>query len=283
MSTFLDDLERELLAAHPRRRSARRRATAGRIAATAPVVLVVLLTLAGAGAFLLSVRGEDAARPVATSPEPPPAAFAADLPAEGVAVLNGTTVAGLGGKVSDLIGAGGPNRPRDEVGNAPTGEVTRTRVAFAEGHREAARRVAFRLGGIARPLDAKLRAAAPEGAALVVVVGRDLLRVRSGTLRPPGEGGVARGNAGIVERSGPDVVSVDAFVTPAPNYAIWLLTERGDATLVGFAADPVRAQRRLHGTREIRVPAGTRKLIVTREKNPQPRRPARALLEATLR
>lgn len=283
MSTFLDDLERELLAAHPRRRSARRRATAGRIAATAPLVLVVLLTLAGAGAFLLSVGGEDAARPGATSPEPPPpAGFAADLPMQGVAVLNGTAEAGLGRKVADLLGTGGSARPRDTVENAPPPTVRRTRVEYADGHREAARRVAFRLRAIARPIDADLRAIAGD-AAIVVVVGEDLRRVRSGTLRSPTEGGRARGIAGIVERDGNAVVSVDAAPSPGSVYAIWMLTERGSATLVGFAAEPLRPQRRLHGTREMRIPSGVRKIIVTRETNPQPRRPARPVLEATLR
>ena len=284
MSTFLDDLERELLAAHPRRRAARRRATAGRALRAAPVALLLLV----AGAFVVTVGGEDASRPV--SDTPPREDFAPDLPEEPVAVLNGSTRTGLARMVADALGVAGPGRPRDELGNAPPPQVRRTLVEYAPGHEDVALRMGNRLGAVVRPITPGVRAATGD-AAVAVVAGSEIRRVRSGTLRPPGERGAAHGSAAIVDRGRDSRVSVDAVVPAGGRYGVWIVlasrstdVRPGRALFVGFAEKSGSA--RLRGVRRMspRVTETASSVVVSREPSDVVgRRPADPVLLARLR
>lgn len=87
-----------------------------------------------------------------------------------VAVLNGTTAAGLGGKVKDDVTAN-----EFGVGTVSTfpEPVEQTVVLFEPGSQGAARRLSTRLGGVpVQPIDRQAQRLA-DGAQVVVIVGQD--------------------------------------------------------------------------------------------------------------
>lgn len=201
MSDFLTDLERQLLAAHPRRRAARRRATAGRVLREAPVVLLVLAVLGGAVAFVAQVGSGDPGTAPATAPaspitsEPTFAATDPPLAAESLVVLNASGRPGRGQAVADVVAL---RRPVATVGTAPA-LLRRSVVAYTRGQGRAARRVANGLG-----LDLRLlrdgEPVAARRAGIVVLVGEDVLGAEVRTLRTPG--GTVTGKVGQVQRAG---------------------------------------------------------------------------------
>ncbi len=159
-------MERAALAPHPRwRRFAAR--------ATQPRVLVALglvaLLLAGAGIFVSEQLLSD-------NEERGPAATGAVDPADvTVAVLNGTSVNGLAGRVgSDLEAAG---YELGAITSAAPGLETTT-VLYADGQQRAARKVAGQLGldrGMVEPVDRESRRLAGEFD-VVVIAGEDRAR-----------------------------------------------------------------------------------------------------------
>jgi len=159
-------MERAALAPHPRwRRFAAR--------ATQPRVLVALglvaLLLAGGGIFVSEQLLSD-------NEERGPAATGAVDPASvTVAVLNGTSVNGLAGRVgSDLEAAG---YELGAITSAVPGLETTT-VLYADGQQRAARKVASQLGldpGMVEPVDRESRELAGDFD-VVVIAGEDRAR-----------------------------------------------------------------------------------------------------------
>jgi hypothetical protein len=89
-----------------------------------------------------------------------------------VAVLNGTTTAGLASSLSSTLTSKGYHR--GTVANAPTQQHARTIVAYTPGHRSAAAAVArsIGLGGTTvSPIDPATEAIAGPAAQVVVTVG----------------------------------------------------------------------------------------------------------------
>lgn len=176
---FFDDLERQLVAATPDRARRLRRARA-RTAATLSTLLVALLA-GGAGIAAAVGGGGDGGRAAApastttTTPTQPLSAKTRDILArQTVAVLNGTTVPGLGRAVANRL-----TNADVRVGNV-TNAADQTRattcVTYAPGHEDAALRVAALLDlspyvvSIATKAD---RVIAGDQATVIVTVGTD--------------------------------------------------------------------------------------------------------------
>lgn len=256
MTDFLAELERELLAAHPKRRAARRKATAGRALRAAPVALIVTAVVGGAGTFVVSTANEHENR-VAT---PPPKAGAPADPGRAwggeVAVLNTTTRAGIAGDVADFL------LPDHEVGtvtNASFRGHELSTVMYAPGHRDQAR-------SIARTLDAELRELMPEvaeegeGGDVVVLVAKDVRRVGTRRLNGPDAAGSV---SALRLRDGHVALRVEGAGLRSGTYTMFLQSSRrtrsiGTAGKVG--RDGVLRARALLED----VPAGAR-LAVTRK------------------
>lgn len=178
---FLDALERELRAAHPRRRAARRRAAADRVLQAAPAATGLLL-VAGVGIALSgALEGEGPSSPVRPAAPPPPTTpGGAALQGVRVAVLNGTPSTGLARRVGDRLRAAGATL--GTLANGPDPRTPQTLVLHRPGASGAASRVLAVVGlGRTGSLDAATRRLASE-ADVVVVAGADL--VDAGTPLP---------------------------------------------------------------------------------------------------
>jgi LytR cell envelope-related transcriptional attenuator len=269
MTDFLSDLERELLAAHPRRGAARRRATAARVLRAAPAALVVAAVLAGAIAFVLTV-GRDAPRHSApATPSPPvPVIEPPALPTGSVAVLNGTTTPGLAAAVADFLS----HRVRVAMtGDDVRTDLWRTVVRYAPGHQAEAKRLATALDAPARPLTAAVRNAA-EAADVVVEVGRDVRGSRDVALTSASDGR-AVGIVQILDRdAGRDVVSIYARLRRTDFDTVWLVSGEGPhprGRLLGFAGPPEGSDPRVLETGFLADLRG-RRLVVSREGRERP-------------
>jgi hypothetical protein len=153
-------MEREALEPHPRWRHFAARATQPRvlgIVALAAAVLGIAVVF-GSERLLEPGDGDGAPRPGAVVPEEVE-----------VAVLNGTPVAGLAGKVADDVQANG-----FELGNVTNSgrPYDQTVVMFAAGQERAGKRVAHDLGVPVQPLDSATQRLA-DGADVVVIAGQD--------------------------------------------------------------------------------------------------------------
>jgi hypothetical protein len=181
---FFDDLERQLVAATPERAGRLRRARA-RTAATLTTLLVALL--AGGAGIAAAVGGDgDGGRAAApavttttttttTTPTPPLSAKTRDILArQTVAVLNGTTVPGLGRAVANRLT--NADVRVGNVTNAPDQTRATTCVTYAPGHEDAGLRVAALLDlspyvvSIATKAE---RVIAGDQATVIVTVGSD--------------------------------------------------------------------------------------------------------------
>ncbi|WP_205697181.1 LytR C-terminal domain-containing protein [Conexibacter sp. SYSU D00693] len=239
MNDFLDDLERELRDAHPRRRAARRRAAVGAAVRRAPAVVGVLAAVA-LGVALTGVLGGDgedegAGVPAATSTTPaltvPGGAVDVEdrtlLAGVRVAVLNETTTTGLARAVGERLEHHGADLRT--VTSGPNQTRQRTAVVFREGHREAAARVA-RVLGVDRvsPLRTTTAAIAGRDADVVVLAGADRTTglvsnsTRTASCDPrfaeetartidPARGDVAGGPLAVLGARGTIATSRDAF------------------------------------------------------------------------
>ncbi len=157
-------MERAALLPHPRWRRFRDFITQPRLLAAIGVGSLVL-AVAGIFGYQVLSEGGDERQPEARI----------DASATTVAVLNGTTSAGLGGKVGDDV----------EANDFTLGAVTtnpetveQTVVLYEPGSQAAAKRLSTRLGGVpVQPIDRQAQRLA-EGAQVVVIAGQD--RVVSG-------------------------------------------------------------------------------------------------------
>lgn len=152
-------MEREALVPHPRWRRFAARVSQPRwliLIATAAVVL------AGVGIVGSQVLLE--------TDDPEPRGTGPDTSNVTVAVLNGTSVSGLGAKVGDDVTASGFSL--GAVSTFPR-QAEQTVVLYEDGFRSAARRLAGNLGSVpAQPIDAQAQRLA-DGANVVVVAGAD--------------------------------------------------------------------------------------------------------------
>jgi hypothetical protein len=180
MTDFFADLERQLVAATPRRVARIRRARARRGAA----VSIVLVALVAGGAGLASaVSGDhDASTSAGTAPTAPaltvPATPGASpaLKSFTTAVLNGTTTPGLGRAVANALQNAGAKI--GNVTNAPSQDRARTQVFYARrdcipAATQVARAIGLRGGLVLRPMTSAQRVIAGATADVVVLVGSD--------------------------------------------------------------------------------------------------------------
>ncbi len=203
MSDFLTDLEAQLVGAHPRRKAARRRATAGRVLREAPLALLLVLVLGGAVAFVTQVGSGDPGTVPADGTAPAPAAGSEPtftvtdppLPAGGLVVLNASDRPGVARSFASVVAL---RRAVAAVGTAPE-PVGRSVVAYRSGEGARARTVANGLG-----LDIRLlgdeESVAARRAGVAVLVGQDVLAAEVRTLRTPG--GTITGRVGQIQRVG---------------------------------------------------------------------------------
>ena len=290
MSGFLDELERELLAAHPRRRRARARAAAGRAAGALALVAIVAV----AALFVVSVGregpgGGTASPAPSDAPGPAPAPLpstASTTPAEpmpslapgSIAVLNGTPRPELGVGVANFI------RPRYDVGYVGEGarrEGTRTVVFYAPGFKRAAELVAQDLGASLTTMDATARNTG-RGADVVVEVGRDIRAAGAATLHAPRDT-APRGDLLTLRYADRTAVTMTPELSSGRRYAAWATRSGARPRFLGFLPE-VRSGRKTVVTFAIRRRAvRDRRLIVTRQRTARrPRSPGPTLLTADL-
>ena len=154
----------------------------GLVSAVVVVVLVIVLTSGGGETPPADNEIGDATPPAAA---PPPAASPrVDRKATQVAVLNGTTQAGLAGSVANTIETKGFTI--HSRGNNADQQIATTTVSYADGSEPAARLVAQIVGVPAtavRPIDANTAAAVAPEAKVVVIVGNDKSATASGSSR----------------------------------------------------------------------------------------------------
>jgi hypothetical protein len=155
-------MERAALEPHPRWRRFAARATQPRVLAVVGIVAVIV----GVGAVLASNALLKENEP--SGPHQRPGAV---VPSRvDVSVLNGTSVPGLAGKVSDDVKANGFRL--GSVSNSRK-QVAQTVVMFETGKKRAAKLVAHDLGVTAvQPIDRTTQALAP-GSDVVVIAGAD--------------------------------------------------------------------------------------------------------------
>ena len=183
MSDFYAQLERQLLEAGRRRagRDRWRLAMAGRgrpLLAVAAALVAVVVGVA-VGPALRSDSFSESGGGGAAPPSPPVVTSTAAAPGGvslrgiQVAVLNATTITGLGRSVGDVLEASGATL--HSINSAAQQDLTRSVVDFRAGREEEARRVAHVLGVRSiRALSASNSAAAFRAAGVIVRVGSDL-------------------------------------------------------------------------------------------------------------
>ena len=160
-------MERAALAPHPRWRQFAEQVTRPRWLAAIAIGAVVVASGAIFGSQALLETGQE------REPQPGPADTAGTM----VAVLNGSTVPGLGAKVGDDVVAN-----EFQLGAVTTfpDPVEQTVVLFEPGAKQAARRLAAVLGAVpVQPIDRQAQRLA-EGAQVVVIAGEDRAVGRSG-------------------------------------------------------------------------------------------------------
>lgn len=154
-------MERAALEPHPRWRTFAARATQPRALIAMAIAAVVIGIGAIFGSELLLEEGD---------PERAPRAGAVDPAQVTVAVLNGTSVGGLGAKVGDDVTANGFNLGAVSTSSEP---FAQTVVMFEEGHQREARRLARDLGvDPVQPIDRAAQRVSG-GADVVVIAGED--------------------------------------------------------------------------------------------------------------
>ena len=154
-------MERAALAPHPRWREFASRATQPRVLAAMALAAVLLGVAAIFGSEVLLDPGDERRAPRAGAIEP------AEVD---VAVLNGTTVAGLAAKVGDDVRA---NEYSLGAVTAIPEPFDQTVVMFEPGHEREARRVGKDLGvDPVQPINRQAQRLA-EGAEVVVIAGQD--------------------------------------------------------------------------------------------------------------
>jgi hypothetical protein len=154
-------MERAALEPHPRWRRFATRATQPRALIAMAIAAVVIGVGAIFGSELLLEEGDR---------QPATKAGAIDPAQVSVAVLNGTSVGGLGAKVGDDVEANGFNLGAVTTSSEP---FAQTVVMFEDGHEREARRVARDLGvDPVQPIDRAAQRVA-EGADVVVIAGDD--------------------------------------------------------------------------------------------------------------
>ncbi len=152
-------MERAALLPHPRWRRFRDRVTQPK-----------WLAAIAAGAVLLAVGGIFGSQLLLETDEGAPKAARVDTSGVSVAVLNGTTVPGLGAKVGDDVKAN--DFALGAVTTFPE-PVDQTVVLFEPGSERAARRLSAKLGAVpVQPIDRQAQRLA-DGADLVVIAGQD--------------------------------------------------------------------------------------------------------------
>ena len=160
-------MERAALLPHPRWRRFAERATRPRWLAAIAIGAVVLASGAIFGSQALLETGD----------RREPQTGGADAAGTTVAVLNGSTVAGLGAKVGDDVVAN-----EFQLGAVTTfpDPVEQTVVLFEPGAKRAARRLAAVLGAVpVQPIDRQTQRLA-EGAQVIVIAGEDRAVGRAG-------------------------------------------------------------------------------------------------------
>ncbi len=183
MTDFFSDLERQLVAATPRRGRRLRRARQRRLATLSAILLALV---AGGAGLAAAIGGSDAGTSAGSGPAAPtPAVTRAQtvpatsgaVPRRGsytVAVLNATAVSGLARGVANRL-----QNTKFKIGNvtnAATQDRSATLVQYAPGHRAEADAVArvIDVGGNAiQPLSAGSKTIAGDQATVVVLVGSD--------------------------------------------------------------------------------------------------------------
>jgi LytR cell envelope-related transcriptional attenuator len=154
-------MERAALEPHPRWRRFATRATQPRALIAMAIAAVVIGVGAIFGSELLLEEGDR---------RPATKAGAIDPAQVNVAVLNGTSVGGLGAKVGDDVEANGFNLGAVTTSSEP---FAQTVVMFEDGHQREARRVARDLGvDPVQPIDRAAQRVA-DGAEVVVIAGDD--------------------------------------------------------------------------------------------------------------
>lgn len=287
MSGFLDELERELLAAHPRRRRARTRAFAGRAAGMSALLAIIGV----AGAFVLSVGREQhsggtaspppaqpapAPQPLPSTAPPSPTEPLPALPPGSIAVLSGTERAGVAAGVATAI------RARYEVGyigKSVRRDGTRTVVFHAPNFKRAAELVAQDLGASLTTMDATARDAG-RGAHIVVEVGRDVLGAAAGALHRPGDG-AAMGEISALRYAGRTVVTLTPQLERG-RHAVWATRTAAAPKFLGFLPQ-ARPARRVAVTFAIDHATHARGILITRQRSSRrPRTPGAGVLVANI-
>jgi hypothetical protein len=155
-------MEREALAPHPRWRRFAARVSQPRVLATLALAAVAI----GVAALFASGKLLPGNEPGSAGPKP-----GAIVPADvNVSVLNGTSLAGLAGRVGDDV-----ERSGFQLGNVTNSrkQYQQTVVMYGPGEQKAATRVAHVLGVTpVQPIDAQTRSLAPN-ADVVVIAGVD--------------------------------------------------------------------------------------------------------------
>jgi hypothetical protein len=178
---FFADLEQQLVAATTERSRRLRRARARRAATLSTILVALIAAGGGIAAAVTSTSSDDAARPAATTPPavttPPPttSTTAPDPRTFEVAVLNGTTVPGLGRGVAMRL-----ESTKHKIGvvtNAATQATTTTQIYYATPScLPAAQEVAVHLNLPAssiHPATPGVRTIAGKRAKVIVLAGSD--------------------------------------------------------------------------------------------------------------
>jgi hypothetical protein len=172
MTDFIDVLEQQLMTAHgrrPRRLAMPWRGGAALVATAAAAALVVALVVA-----LASPDSHRGASPPAQQ-SPPKTTPVRPVEPTTIAVLNGTTVTGLGRDAANELTAGGYEAPNVVANDTTNQSRRRSEIFYEPGHKADAEGVAGCLHiGFDRitPMDANARALA-DRADVAVFIGAD--------------------------------------------------------------------------------------------------------------
>jgi hypothetical protein len=152
-----------------------RRAAFIAVAAVLVIVLVVVIVAATSGSSSSTKSPNTIATPPAkgaAKPKRHKAVAPVQRGAIKVAVLNGTTQAGLAAQVDNQVTAGG--FAKGQVTNAPDQQAQKTIVFYGPGQKKAAQEVATIVkAGAVQAIDPNTRAVAGNDAKVVVLVGAD--------------------------------------------------------------------------------------------------------------
>jgi hypothetical protein len=270
MTNFLDELERELHDAHPRRKRAARRAAIESSARKAPAAIATVAVLGGATAFVVSTGGDD--RATHSGAATTKTSTAGDY----IAVLNATGRRGADRPVREFIAPRHGRVVDDEylAESAPS-----TTVYYARGRRSAGRALAKELDVRFAPMTAT-KPSAVTGTPLAIEVGRDVTGGRTVPLKDAA--GRQQGTLTTVDRNGRRFIEIQTGVRHDKFDAVWL---RGAdrAKLLGFVATPVKRKDDTLVVTELPEGDLWPELVLSRESSAKPGdRPAKVLLTAPL-